>query len=226
MSAASVGLDATQYGHAATIVGVVRSRNLPQRAAVIAIETGLVESTLHVYANSNVPDSLSIPNEGVGSDHASVGIFQQQVPSWGTTADCMDPAKSCGKFLDRLVAFDWQSMPTGQAAQTVQVSAFPDRYQQQEGWATQIVNDLWASTSPDSLNSVPLSVPLSLLEDPMTELHLNGGDGQRSGFWLNGGRAIASLSNADRKAWMTNGTKPKVWATTAEFARVFKEWSR
>lgn len=141
---AGIWLNASQTKHALVIVKTVYSRVLddPHRAAVICIETALVESEIQIFANSNVPESLQLPHEAVGSDHLSVGIFQQQVPSWGTTADCMDPAKSTNKFLDRLLAFDWRSMRTGTAAQRVQVSAFPNRYQAREWEATQVVDSL------------------------------------------------------------------------------------
>jgi hypothetical protein len=138
-----MSLNAKQTAHAKTILAEVKRHKLPKRAGVVAMETALVESNITIYANRNVPASLKIPHEAVGSDHASVGIFQQQVPSWGTAADCMDPAHSARKFLDRLVTFNWSSMSTGAAAQRVQVSAFPSRYQQQEARATEIVNSLW-----------------------------------------------------------------------------------
>jgi hypothetical protein len=120
----------------------------PQRASIILVETGIVESGLRILANPNVPESENIPHAGEGSDHASVGPLQQQVPMWGTAADCMNPYTSAGKFLDHLTSFDWQSLPTGTAAQDVQVSAFPDRYQAQEQLATAIVNQLWAQPAP------------------------------------------------------------------------------
>lgn len=167
-------LDVHQLAHARAMVGEVRRRGLPQRAAVIVIETALVESGLRIYANANVPASLRIPHEAVGSDHASVGVLQQQVPSWGTPADCMDPVAATGKFLDgtggnpgllhlpdyrfRFVghpaASSWTQLPTGAAAQAVQVSAFPDRYQQQQTRAAQIVDALW-SVLPEEFTVSP-----------------------------------------------------------------------
>lgn len=163
MTASTLGLDAAQFAHAQTIIDTVRSENLPARAAIICLETAIVESRITIDANPDVPTSESVPHEGEGSDHASVGIYQQQVPSWGTAADCMDPAKSTLKFLHgggsnpgltnlpgyrfEFVGYpnaaNWQRIPTGDAAQAVQVSEYPDRYQQQEGWATQIVYALW-----------------------------------------------------------------------------------
>jgi hypothetical protein len=139
-----MSLDDIQTAHAKAMIAEVQAYGLPERAAVIVMETALVESNLLIWANWNVPESLNIPHDAVGSDHASVGPLQQQVPMWGTARDCMDPAKSTRKFLDRLVQFNWQSMSTGEAAQRVQVSAFPDRYQYRESEAIQIVNELWS----------------------------------------------------------------------------------
>jgi hypothetical protein len=133
----------------------VHAYGLTPRAGVIVIETAIVESGIRIFANPNVPGSMAIPHEGVGTDHASVGVLQQQVPMWGNVRDCMDPATSTRKFLDRLVQFNWQSMRTGDAAQRVQVSAYPDRYQQQEQWAIQIVNALWPSEDNFMLDPTP-----------------------------------------------------------------------
>jgi hypothetical protein len=159
------GLTAAQRDHARVMIGTVYAQQFPQRAAVIVMETALVESGIQIYANPNVPESMAIPHEAVGSDHASVGILQQQVPYWGTAADCMDPATSTVKFLfggtggsAGLNDFDWQHMTTGEAAQAVQVSAYPDRYQLQEQTATQIVEALWpTNVTPDTGTATPLT---------------------------------------------------------------------
>jgi hypothetical protein len=157
-------LNDTQRAHAQAMVREVQAYGLNIRAAVIVIETALVESNILVFANPNVPESMSIPHDAVGSDHASVGPLQQQVPMWGTARDCMDPAASTRKFLDRLVRFNWESMPTGEAAQRVQVSAFPDRYQQRESEAIQIVNALWGEiVTPAEIDAVATAVVKKLM---------------------------------------------------------------
>lgn len=146
------------------MVAEVHAYGLPERAAVIVIETALVESNILVWANWNVPESLNIPHDATGNDHASVGPLQQQVPMWGTARDCMDPARSTRKFLDRLVRFNWQSMSTGEAAQRVQVSAYPDRYQQRESEAIQIVNALWGDiVTPADIDAVATAVVKKLM---------------------------------------------------------------
>lgn len=139
----------TQLAHARVIAQTVHVRGFPERVLVICLETALAESNLLVYANENNPESLRLPHDAVGSDHASVGIFQQQVPMWGTTADCMDPAKSCGKFLHALVQHNWQSMSNWQAAQAVQVSAYPDgsNYRQHDAAARTLAAQLWSEVT-------------------------------------------------------------------------------
>lgn len=76
-----------------------------------------------------------------GSDHDSVGIFQQRVSIYGGGDVCkpMDPITSAGYFFNALSRVSgWQSMSIGKAAQAVQRSAFPDRYQERAIAATNI----------------------------------------------------------------------------------------
>ncbi|MEU7865286.1 hypothetical protein [Dactylosporangium sp. NPDC049140] len=134
------GLTQAEMNNAVTIIQVGQQLNLPQRAFVVAIATALQESHLHNLANSNVPESLKLPNEGVGSDHDSVGLFQQR-PNWGTVAQLMNPAEAARRFYAALVQVQgWEQMAVTVAAQTVQVSAFPDAYAQWQALAGQIVS--------------------------------------------------------------------------------------
>lgn len=126
---ADVDLDADQLGHAQTIVSVVAERQLPVRAAVIAVTTAYTESRL--------------VNSAVQTDHDSEGLFQQRVSIY-TEAVAVDPVRATGAFLDRLVGVpDWETMPVGVVAQTVQVSAFPGRYQPNSAMAEAVVGQLW-----------------------------------------------------------------------------------
>ncbi|KAF9575737.1 hypothetical protein EC968_001927 [Mortierella alpina] len=124
------GLDARQSGYARTIARVARQRNMGIKACQIAIATALVESNIKVYCNYRVPGSCNLPHDAVGSDHYSVGIFQQQSPMWGSARDCMDPASSAGLFYNALARINWKNMAIGDAAQRVQRSAYPGRYAQ------------------------------------------------------------------------------------------------
>ena len=135
------GLDQAQMDNAAVVVGVGRKMGLPSRAHLIAVSTTLQESQLRNLANPAVPDSLGLPNQGVGYDHDSLGLFQQRVSqSWGTVLQLMDPATASTLFYSRLVTVaGWQTMSVATAAQAVQRSAFPDAYGRQETRAQVIV---------------------------------------------------------------------------------------
>jgi peptidoglycan DL-endopeptidase CwlO len=117
------GLDRTQAQNARVIASVADAR-LGDPAPVIAVMTALTESGLRVLANPNDPAGTRYPNQGVGYDHDSLGLFQQR-PSWGGAAARMDPVASTNLFLDALQnVADWRSRPPWQVAQAVQRSAF------------------------------------------------------------------------------------------------------
>lgn len=138
------GLNEQQMSHAATIVAVGRDMGMPERAWVVALATAMQESNLRVLANPNHPESFDLPNDGTGNDHDSVGIFQQRPASgWGTVEECMDPATSARKFYHALgEVSDWRDMAITEAAQAVQVSAFPDHYAKHEPLARELVGAL------------------------------------------------------------------------------------
>lgn len=140
-------LKARQMSNARAIVNEGLRLGMSKQAMQIALMTGLTESQLRVLANGAVPASLSIPNDGVGKDHDSVGIFQQR-QSWGSTGDLMDPVISANKFYSALMKVPgWQSMSLGQAAQTVQRSAVPDGYNKYEQQAGQLLQVLLSEST-------------------------------------------------------------------------------
>jgi len=97
-----------------------KDASLTDRDAVIALITADTES--------NFQTGPAVFRK----DADSVGPFQQR-PSqgWGTIAQCEDPYASARAFLRELAKIaDRGSMTEGQAAQAVQRSAYPDRYQQ------------------------------------------------------------------------------------------------
>ncbi len=109
------------------IVGIGKNRGFSRKGAEIALITAIVESGIRNL------------NHG---DRDSLGIFQQR-PSqgWGTAAQIMDPNYSTNKFYSALQGVKgWEGMQHGTAAQRVQRSAFPDRYQTKLGQAVQLVN--------------------------------------------------------------------------------------
>lgn len=158
----SATLNAKQLSWAQKIMDTIKAMNLPadqgERATDIAFATVQVESRFQMYANANNPASLQIPHDAVGSDHGSVGLFQQQVggaknstANWGTTAQCMDVGYSTRNFVQNLLKKRngaWLTMSNGAAAQMVQGSAFPDRYEAQDAWAVELRKELWGGAAP------------------------------------------------------------------------------
>ena len=134
-------------GYVAAIIEQGKRQGANDTAIIIALMTVLQESRLNMYANSNNPESLSLPHDTVGSDHDSVGLFQQR-DSWGSTADRMDATRSAQLFFERLIP--WMAAhPTvtpGQAAQGIQISAFPDAYDQWEQAARQLAGGTTTGT--------------------------------------------------------------------------------
>ncbi|MFS0052333.1 hypothetical protein ACL1FL_05710 [Corynebacterium striatum] len=113
------------------------------KGAKIGVATALVESgnPMKMWANNAVPESLKYKHDAVGSDHDSVGLFQQRDNgAWGEVWQRMAPYESAAMFFRQLHTFKWQDMEPGAAAQKVQVSAFPGRYAQQMGLAEELVN--------------------------------------------------------------------------------------
>ena len=138
---ADLPINTGQFGYASRIIAVGKSMGMSDRDTLIAITVGLTESGLRNLANSNVPESLSIPNDGVGSDGRSVGVFQQQVGIWGTAAELMNVDNSARLFYQALAKVqNRDSMSIPAAAQTVQRSAYPDgsNYAKSETLASQI----------------------------------------------------------------------------------------
>ena len=108
-------LTGEQAGNARVIVAAAKALGLPRQAAVIAVMTGRQESGLLVLANPAVPGSTDHPHQGSGSDHDSIGLFQQR-PSqgWGTVGQLMDPGYAATTFLRSLVRVPgWQRSRCG-----------------------------------------------------------------------------------------------------------------
>ncbi|RZU75743.1 hypothetical protein EV384_4303 [Micromonospora kangleipakensis] len=131
-----ISLNDEQTGNAKAIIAATKKAGLPERAAVISIATSLQESKLE-----------NLGHLGDRNDHDSLGLFQQRPSSgWGTPEQITDPEYSTTAFLKGLKQVDgWQDMPLTEAAQTVQVSAYPDAYAQWEKQAAHIVAANWNS---------------------------------------------------------------------------------
>ncbi|OZV73183.1 hypothetical protein CA850_31325 [Micromonospora echinospora] len=140
------GLTVAQMNNAKKIVRTGHAMGVPRRALVIAVATAMQESNLYNLASGVLPESQNHPNQGLGWDHDSVGLFQQRASmGWGTVAQLMDPAYATRKFLTTLLTVPgWQQMRLTEAAQAVQVSGFPEAYAKHEPRATVIVNAIVA----------------------------------------------------------------------------------
>ncbi|GAA5204537.1 LysM peptidoglycan-binding domain-containing protein [Microbacterium jejuense] len=127
------GLTAEQVGNAKLIVTIGRELGVPDRGIAIALGTAMQESSLR-----NV----------TWGDRDSLGLFQQR-PSygWGTEAEVQDAARATRAFFGGssdpngtrtrglLEIAGWESLTYTQAAQAVQISAYPDAYAQWESSA-------------------------------------------------------------------------------------------
>ncbi|MET7962377.1 peptidase M23 [Micromonospora zamorensis] len=136
------GLDEDQMENAEAIVRTGRKMGVPRRGLVIAVATAMQESNLYNVASGVLPESQDYPHQGVGWDHDSVGLFQQRSSSgWGPVGRLMDPEFATRQFLAALEQVPgWQRMRLTDAAQAVQVSAYPEHYQQHEWRATRVVD--------------------------------------------------------------------------------------
>lgn len=116
------GLDAVQATNA-RIVTAVAERMSGSDAAVIAVMTGYTESRLRILGNAEV-DTGPSPVQGEGSDHDSLGIFQQR-GGWGSSVQRLDPDQSTVLFVHSLTSdAGWHSEAPWVAAQQVQHSAY------------------------------------------------------------------------------------------------------
>ncbi|KAK0545195.1 hypothetical protein OC846_004725 [Tilletia horrida] len=133
------GYNALQTAHAYQIGKAVSAMGLPRQACLAAITTGITEATLLNYANSDVDASYNYLYDAVSSDYDSVGVFQQRVSYYPDLDSDMDPQAAASAFLQKMVNVDgWETMDVGELCQTVQGSAFPDRYNDNVGAAEDI----------------------------------------------------------------------------------------
>jgi murein DD-endopeptidase MepM/ murein hydrolase activator NlpD len=164
----TVTLGRQQLVRARTIILVgTQTAGVGRDRILIAVMAALTESGLRQLDNpSAYPQSKDYPNDGAGSDHDSLGLFQMRPQSgWGTVAQLMDPGYQARAFYGGptgpnhgsprglLDIAGWQQMSLGQAAQAVEVSAFPDRYANVEPVARAILTALTTTPSTGAARS-------------------------------------------------------------------------
>jgi hypothetical protein len=126
--------------NAAVIVAVGRDAGVSDQGLVVALAAAAQESGLR-----NVDHG----------DRDSLGLFQQRPSTgWGTPAQLMDPVRASAAFFGGthnpnpgitrglLDIPAWESLTVTQAAQAVQLSAFPDHYAKWEAPARAWLADL------------------------------------------------------------------------------------
>jgi len=139
----AVTLNRRQLTHAATIITVgAQTVGVGRPGVLVAVMAALTESTLRMLANTTAyPESATYPNDGDGSDHDSLGLFQMRpIAGWGSVEELMDSSYQARAFYGGptgpnggsprglLDIAGWQFLDPGTAAQSVEVSAYPDRY--------------------------------------------------------------------------------------------------
>ena len=97
------------------------------------------QSSLRILANSKVPASLKYAHDGIGSDHDSIGIFQQRAMFYKDIACDMKADCSADLFLDVMKSVKgWQTMDVATLCQKVQRSAEPTAYRKFTGMAASV----------------------------------------------------------------------------------------
>jgi len=126
-----IHLDSEQWQVAREVIKAGQSDRVPSRGWVVALAAAYQESGLRPLPYG---------------DRDSLGVFQQRT-AWGPASVRMDPYESAHMFFTGgrggqpglLDVANWQQMPVTVAAQTVQVSAYPDAYAAWEPLAVQLV---------------------------------------------------------------------------------------
>jgi hypothetical protein len=158
-------------GYALAIIAEGRRRNITARGIQIALATALVESDLRMYANASVPASMNLPHDAVGSDHDSVGLFQQRCPMWGPAKTLMDPTLSAGLFYDHLARLDYNGTNSpGSYAQAVQRSAYPYRYDARFSDAVALYDRLTGTTTTTTTTTTDGGFLMALSDAEQREL--------------------------------------------------------
>lgn len=179
-------LAAAQVKVAQAFIGVGKQLSVSDAGLQIAIMVGLQESGLRMLANSSVPESMAFAHDGVGSDHDSLGSAQQRPSAgWGSVAELMNPVYDAKAFFGGtsgpnhgsprglLDVPGWESMAKGDAAQAVQISAFPELYAQWEGEATSIVAALKSGTAATACSADPRATGAPDLPANLSQLRLD-----------------------------------------------------
>ena len=169
----TITLGRAELTHAATIIETGSGiEGVGRDGILIALMAALTESRMRMLANTSVyPESGDYPNDGNGSDNDSLGLFQMRPQAaWGTVAELMDPDYQAAAFYGGpggpnqgsprglLDIPGWEQMGKGEAAQAVEVSAYPERYDNYEPVAEQILTTLTSTGAGGPVTADPVPV--------------------------------------------------------------------
>ena len=147
LAAGNADLDEAQLANASAVVAEGRRLAVPDRAILVALavaQPGVEVPQLRQRRRGRRPGDLTsrasrrrceLPHEAVGTDHGSLGIFQQQWPWWGTMRRADGPdRRRLRKFYSALLEVpDWESMPVTEAAQARAALGVPRRLRRRRG---------------------------------------------------------------------------------------------
>ncbi|WP_422769983.1 hypothetical protein ACN28C_25090 [Plantactinospora sp. WMMC1484] len=172
---------------------VASGRGVSARVMLATFEAGWVESHMN-----NLPCG----------DADSLGVFQQR-PSqgWGTPAQIMDVRYATNRFLDRAVVEDRNcaACTAGQIAQRVQRSAHPERYDQAETKARQLLAEARAG-APDEIGVYRPDNATFYLRNGATARLGSVGDVPVTGDWNRDGVDSIGVYRPDNRAfYLKNG---------------------
>lgn len=155
---AKFGTDAEARRNATIIIARGIRAGVGERGVIIALMTAGQETGGRLH------------NLGWG-DADSEGLFQQRpAAGWGTPAQVRDPVLASDAFYGVAAHTNnpgltdiagWEQMSLNDAAQRVQVSAFPTAYAKWEPAARALVSQLWsaATSNPAASGTVTVSTP-------------------------------------------------------------------
>ncbi|GAB2547679.1 hypothetical protein GCM10027268_21930 [Brachybacterium huguangmaarense] len=133
-----------QRENARLIIAVSKAHGIPPYGAMIALSTAIVESWLY--------------NRATVTDGTSGGLFQQQTSQgWGTAEQVRDKIAATRAFFGvadhtpnpgLLSVRGWEGLAIGDAAQRVQRSAHPQRYEEHAAEAIALYDALAPGTGP------------------------------------------------------------------------------
>lgn len=124
------GLSERQLAQARNVVAIGKKRNLPESVIKANLYAEATESSYRNLANPNVPESLTFPHDGEGTDHDSVGPNQLRAGIWGSVgmATLMNPTYQINWFYDQAVKIPgYEHMDSAELSQAVERSG-PNAY--------------------------------------------------------------------------------------------------